>query len=75
MWLMLQHDTPEDFVLATGATYSVREFVEWGFHEVGIEIEWRGIGVEEKGYKKGTDTCLIEVDSRYFRPAEVDLLL
>lgn len=75
MWLMLQHDTPEDFVLATGETYSVREFVEWGFHEVGIEIEWRGTGVEEKGYQKGTDICLIEVDPRYFRPAEVDLLL
>ncbi len=75
MWLMLQQDKPEDFVLATGETYSVREFVEWGFHEVGIEIEWRGTGVEEKGYKKGTDICLIEVDPRYFRPAEVDLLL
>lgn len=48
MWLMLQYDTPEDFVLATGETYSVREFVEWGFHEVGIEIEWKGSGIEEK---------------------------
>ncbi len=75
MWLMLQHDAPEDFVLATGETYSVREFIEWAFHEVAIDIEWRGIWVEEKWYKKGTDTCLIEVDPRYFRPAEVDLLL
>lgn len=75
MWLMLQHHSPEDFVLATGETYSVREFVEWGFHEVGIGIEWRGTGVEEKGYKQGTDICLIEVDPRYFRPAEVDILL
>lgn len=75
MWLMLQHDAPEDFVLASGETYSVREFVEWAFHEVGIEIEWRGIWIEEKWYKKGTDICLVEVDPRYFRPAEVDLLL
>ena len=72
---MLQQDDPEDFVLASGETYSVRQFIEWAFLEVGVEIEWRGIGVEEKGYKKGTDICLIEVDPRYFRPAEVDLLL
>ncbi len=75
MWLMLQHHSPEDFVLATGETYSVREFIEWAFREVNIEIEWRGTGVEEKGYKNGTDICLIEIDPRYFRPAEVDLLL
>lgn len=75
MWLMLQQDVPEDFVLATGETYTVRQFIEWAFMEVWIEIEWRGMGVDEKGYKKGTDKCLVEVDSRYFRPAEVDLLL
>lgn len=72
---MLQYDTPEDFVLATGETYSVREFVEWGFHEVGIEIEWKGSGIEEKWYDTKSGACLVEVDPRYFRPAEVDILL
>lgn len=75
MWLMLQHDTPEDFVLATGETYSVRQFIEWAFLEVWVELEWWGIGVDERGFKKWTDICLVEVDPRYFRPAEVDLLL
>ncbi len=75
MWLMLQQDVPEDFVLATGETYSVRQFIEWAFAEVGTEIEWRGSGVEEKGYDRKTWAILIEVDPRYFRPAEVDLLL
>ena len=75
MWLMLQQDAPEDFVLASGETYSVREFIEWGFAEVGIEIEWKGTGIDEKGYNKSTGECIIEVDPRYFRPAEVDLLL
>jgi GDPmannose 4,6-dehydratase len=75
MWLMLQQDTPEDFVLATGETYSVRQFIEWGFAEVGIEIEWKGAGVDEKGYNKATGECIVSIDPRYFRPAEVDLLL
>lgn len=75
MWLMLQNDVPKDFVLATGETYSVRQFIEWAFLEVGMNIEWRGTGVDEKGFKKWTEECLIEVDPRYFRPAEVDLLL
>lgn len=72
---MLQQDAPEDFVLATGETYSVRQFIEWGFAEVGTQIEWKGKGVDEKGYNKATGECIVEVDSRYFRPAEVDLLL
>ncbi|MBC7498182.1 GDP-mannose 4,6-dehydratase [Candidatus Gracilibacteria bacterium] len=75
MWLMLQQDTPEDFVLATGETYSVRQFIEWAFAEVDIQIEWRGAGVDEKGYNKTTGECIISVDPRYFRPTEVDLLL
>ena len=75
MWLMLQQDVPEDFVLATGETYSVRQFIEWAFAEVGTQIEWRGVGVDEKGYNKATGECVISVDPRYFRPAEVDLLL
>ena len=75
MWLMLQQDIPEDFVLATGETYSVRQFIEWAFAEVGMLIDWKGEGVDEKGYDRTTGDCLIEVDPRYFRPAEVDLLL
>lgn len=75
MWLMLQQDAPEDFVLATGETYTVRQFIEWAFFEVGVQIEWRGTGVDEKGYDKDTGACIVEVDPRYFRPAEVDLLL
>ena len=75
MWLMLQHDFPKDFVLATGETYSVRQFIEWAFLEIGVELDWRGIWVDERGFKKWTDICLIQVDPRYFRPAEVDVLL
>ena len=75
MWLMLQQDKPEDFVLATGITTHVRTFVEWAFQEVGITLEWKGTGVEEKGYDTATGQCLIEVDARYFRPTEVELLL
>ena len=75
MWLMLQQDTPEDFVLATWETYSVRQFIEWAFAEIGKEIEWKWSWVDEKWYDKKTGDCLIEVDPRYFRPAEVDLLL
>ena len=75
MWLMLQQDEPEDFVLATGQTTEVRQFVQWAFEDVGIDLEWRGAGVEEKGYDTKTGMCLVEVDPRYFRPTEVELLL
>jgi GDPmannose 4,6-dehydratase len=75
MWLMLQQETPDDYVLATGETTHVRTFVEWAFEECGIELEWRGKGVDEKGHCKKTGRCLVEVDPRYFRPTEVDLLL
>jgi GDPmannose 4,6-dehydratase len=75
MWLMLQQDTPEDYVLASGEAYSVRQFIEWAFDEVGIKIEWKWEWVDEKWYNSDTHECLIEVDSRYFRPAEVDFLL
>ncbi len=75
MWRILQQDSPDDYVLATGETHSVREFVELAFREVGREIEWRGEGVEEKGFDAGTGQQLIEIDPRYFRPTEVDYLL
>lgn len=74
MWRMLQQDTPKDYVLATNETHTVREFVELSFEEVGIEIEWRGTGVDEKGYDKSTNRLLVDVNPRYFRPAEVELL-
>ena len=75
MWRILQQDTPEDFVLATGEMHSVREFCELAFAEIGTVIEWRGEGVEEKGYAAETDRCLIEIDPAYFRPTEVEQLL
>ncbi|MDQ0511437.1 GDP-mannose 4,6-dehydratase [Ancylobacter amanitiformis] len=75
MWLILQQDVPEDFVLATGETTEVRQFVSWAFEDVGITLEWRGSGVEEKGYDTATGRVLVEVDPRYFRPTEVDLLI
>lgn len=75
MWLMLQQETPDDYVLATGETTEVRKFVEWAFEDVSINLEWRGTGVEEKGYCKKTGECLVEVDPRYFRPTEVELLI
>ncbi|MCH5150083.1 MAG: GDP-mannose 4,6-dehydratase [Spirochaetales bacterium] len=75
MWMMLQHDKADDFVLATGETHTVREFVELTFKELGMEIEWKGSGVDEKGIDKATGKILIEIDPRYFRPTEVDLLL
>lgn len=74
-WLMLQQDNPEDFVIATGIQYSVRDFVNKAAIAVGIEMEWKGKGVEEKGYNKATGKCLVEVDKRYFRPTEVESLL
>ena len=75
MWRILQYKQPDDFVLATGETHSVREFVELAFKHLDIEIEWKGEGVDEKGYDKKTGKVLVEVDPRYFRPTEVDLLL
>ena len=75
MWLMLQHDKPEDFVIATGEQHSVREFATLAFHYAGIEIEWLGEGINEKGIDKSTGKILIEVDPRFFRPSEVDQLL
>lgn len=75
MWLMLQQDQPDDYVLATGETTPVRDFVQWAFEDVGVTLEWRGEGVDEKGYCTRTGTCLVEVDPRYFRPTEVDLLI
>jgi len=74
MWMILQHDEPDDFVIATGECHSVREFVEAAFKYVGIDIEWHGKGVDEKGYQKGTNRVLVEVDPMYFRPTEVDIL-
>lgn len=75
MWLMLQHDTPEDFVIATGEYHDVREFCTLAFLEVGIELRWEGSGIDEKGIDKKTGKVLIEVDPRYFRPTEVEELL
>ena len=75
MWLMLQHETPEDFVIATGEQHSVREFTERAFQEVGITLSWEGEGVDEKGIDTATGRVLVEVDAKYFRPAEVETLL
>lgn len=76
MWLILQQPTPEDFVLATGETHPVREFVEKSFAKLGVQIKWRGSGVQEEGYDaKDEKRVLVRVDPKYFRPAEVDLLL
>src|SRR5215475_10267494 len=75
MWMMLQQAEPDDYVLATGETHSVREFVEKAFAHVGKTIVWRGSGVEEKGFEKSTDRVLVEIDPRYFRLTEVDTLL
>lgn len=75
MWLMLQQEVPDDFVIATGETHSVREFVELAFRENGIELVWKGHGVEEVGIHQQTGDVLVQVDPLYFRPTEVDLLL
>lgn len=75
MWLILQQEKPDDFVVATGEQHSVREFATLAFHEAGIELEWKGEGVDEKGYNKATGEVLVEVDPKYFRPAEVQTLL
>ncbi len=75
MWRILQQDTPDDYVLATGETHSVREFIELAFAEIGIKIGWKDKGVEEKGLNVATGQTLIEIDPRYFRPTEVELLI
>jgi len=74
-WLMLQQQKPEDFVIATGEQHSVREFVTIAASEIGIDLRWEGRGLDEKGYDSRTGACLVEVDPRYFRPAEVETLL
>jgi nucleoside-diphosphate-sugar epimerase len=75
MWRMLQLDEPEDFVLATGKFYSVRQLIEFTAKHLGYEIEWNGKGIDEKGYDKATGKLLIEIDPKYFRPSEVEFLL
>jgi len=75
MWKMLQRDEPEDFVIATGETHKVREFVEKAFLHVGINIKWEGEGLHEKGIDESNGKILVEVDQRYFRPTEVDILI
>jgi GDPmannose 4,6-dehydratase len=75
MWRMLQKETPDDYVIATGETHSVREFVEAAFFEIGREVAWKGVGLDEKGYDVKTGELLVALDARYHRPAEVDLLV
>ncbi|CAF0932061.1 unnamed protein product [Adineta steineri] len=75
MWLMLQQDVPEDFVIATGETHSVREFVEAAFKEIGKDIVWEGEGVKEIGKEKDTDIVRVKINEKYFRPTEVELLI
>ena len=74
-WLMLQQEAPQDFVIATGEQYSVRDFVDAAAHELGQKIRWEGGGVDEKGYDEESGNCIVEVDPRYFRPTEVETLL
>ncbi len=75
MWLILQQPNPDDFVIATGEHHSVREFASAAFHRAGIELQWQGSGLDERGIDTATGRVLVEVDPRFFRPAEVDLLL
>lgn len=74
-WLMLQQPTPDDYVIATGRQFSVREFTELAFKLLGISIAWKGTGINEKGYDTATGKIIIEIDARYFRPTEVETLL
>jgi GDPmannose 4,6-dehydratase len=75
MWRMLQQEKADDYVLATGVKITVRKFVELAFSEVGIELKWEGKGVEEKGINAKTNKVMVEVDPKYFRPTEVELLI
>ena len=75
MWMMLQQDEPDDYVLATGETTEVRQFITWAFEDVGINLDWRGEGIDEKGYDQLSGKVIVEIDPRYFRPTEVELLI
>jgi GDPmannose 4,6-dehydratase len=75
VWLILQQEKPDDYVIATGETHSPREFIEEAARQLGIDLVWQGSGVEEKGVDKKTGETLVEIDPKYFRPAEVDLLI
>jgi len=75
MWLIVQQEKPEDYVLATGETHSVRSFLEKAFRRIGVDLEWRGAGAEERGLDAASGKVVVEVDPRYFRPTEVDLLI
>jgi len=75
MWRIVQQPAPDDFVLATGETHSVREFIELAFSKVDRTVEWKGKGVDEVGVDSSNGETLVRIDSRYFRPTEVDLLL
>jgi len=74
-WRRMEQDEPDDYVLATGETTEVRTFVEWAFEDVGITIRWEGEGVDERGYCADSGRCVVEIDPRYFRPTEVELLI
>tara|TARA_B100000614_G_C14422217_1_gene442427 strand:- start:399 stop:854 length:456 start_codon:yes stop_codon:yes gene_type:complete len=74
-WLMLQQDKPDDFIIATGQQYSVRDFVNFAYEYLGKKIRWEGKGLDEKGYDSETNQLIVSVDPRYFRPSEVDTLL
>jgi GDPmannose 4,6-dehydratase len=74
-WLMLQQDEPEDYVIATGEQYSVREFINAACEELGIKVRWEGSGIDEKGIDENSGNTIVAVDSRYFRPTEVETLL
>jgi GDPmannose 4,6-dehydratase len=75
MWRMLQHDVPEDFILATNETHTVREFIELTFRELGINLEWTGEGVSEVGIDKDSNKAIVRIDPKYFRPTEVEILI
>ena len=75
MWRMLQQDVADDYVIATGESHTVREFVEAAFRQTGVDIEWRGAGVDEVGVDAATGTVRVQIDPRYFRPTEVDCLI
>jgi len=74
-WLMLQQEQPDDFVIATGVQYAVRDFVEAAARELGVSVRWEGVGIDEKGYDEQTGKMIVAVDPRYFRPTEVETLL
>ena len=74
MWLMMQQERPDDYVIATGETWTVRQFVDMSFDEIGVKLDWVGTGVDEKGIDRATGKVRVAIDPRYFRPAEVDLL-